>query len=128
MKKLTYSLLLTFSISFALAQSGPAISFESETIDYGEVAQGSDGTRIFKFTNTGDAPLEIKNAKSSCGCTVPKKPEAPIAPGESGEIVVRYDTKNRVGQFRKTITLTTNIENQPMVALKIKGNVLPKKD
>lgn len=110
------------------AQTGPEITFESETIDYGEVAQNSDGSRVFKFTNTGDAPLVIKNAKSSCGCTVPKKPEGHIAPGESGEIVVRYDTKNRVGQFRKTITLTTNIENQPMVALKIKGNVLPKKD
>ena len=128
MKKLTLSLLLIFSLSSVLAQRGPTISFEAETIDYGEVAQGSDGTRIFKFTNTGDAPLVIKDAKSSCGCTVPKKPEAPIAPGDSGEIAVRYDTKNRVGQFRKTITLTTNIENQPMVALKIKGNVLPKTD
>lgn len=128
MKNLTLSFLLIFSLNSMLAQTGPAISFEAETIDYGEVAQGSDGTRIFKFTNTGDAPLEIKDAKSSCGCTVPKKPEAPIAPGDTGEIVVRYDTKNRVGQFRKTITLTTNIENQPMVALKIKGNVLPKTD
>ena len=110
------------------AQTGPQITFESETIDYGEVAQNSDGSRVFKFTNTGDAPLVIKNAKSSCGCTVPKKPEGSIAPGKSGEIIVRYDTKNRVGQFRKTITLTTNIESEPMVALKIKGNVVPKTD
>jgi len=127
MKKIIFSILF-LSLYQVYAQTGPEITFESETIDYGEVAQNSDGSRIFKFTNTGDAPLVIKNAKSSCGCTVPKKPEGPIAPGESGEIVVRYDTKNRVGQFRKTITLTTNIENQPMVALKIKGNVLPKKD
>ena len=127
MKKIIFSILF-LSLYQAYAQTGPEITFESETIDYGEVAQNSDGSIVFKFTNTGDAPLVIKNAKSSCGCTVPKKPEGPIAPGESGEIVVRYDTKNRVGQFRKTITLTTNIENQPMVALKIKGNVLPKKD
>ena len=102
--------------------------YKRQTIDYGEVAQNSDGSRVFKFTNTGDAPLVIKNAKSSCGCTVPKKPEGSIAPGKSGEIIVRYDTKNRVGQFRKTITLTTNIESEPMVALKIKGNVVPKTD
>ncbi|MGA1030363.1 MAG: DUF1573 domain-containing protein [Flavobacteriaceae bacterium] len=128
MKKILFSLLFILPLGVALAQSGPAISFESDLIDYGEVVQNSDGTRVFKFTNTGDAPLLIKDAKSSCGCTVPKKPEGPIAPGESGEIVVRYDTQNRVGQFRKTITLTTNIENNPMVALKIKGNVLPKSD
>ena len=127
MKKIIFSILF-LNLYQLYAQTGPEISFESETIDYGEVAQNSDGSRVFKFTNTGDAPLVIKNAKSSCGCTVPKKPEGPIAPGESGEIVVLYDTKNRVGQFRKTITLTTNIENQTIVALKIKGNVLPKTD
>ncbi len=124
MKKLLFSLLFVVSLNSLVAQSGPAITFESDTIDYGEVAKGSDGTRIFKFTNTGDAPLEITDAKSSCGCTVPKKPENPVAPGESAEIVVRYDT-NRVGPFRKTISITTNVESNPIVALKIKGNVLP---
>ena len=127
MKKIFF-LIIMLCLHQVCAQTGPQITFESETIDYGEVAQNSDGSRVFKFTNTGDAPLVIKNAKSSCGCTVPKKPEGSIAPGKSGEIVVRYDTKNRVGQFRKTITLTTNIESQPMVALKIKGNVVPKTD
>ena len=127
MKKIIFPIIM-LCLHQVYAQTGPQITFESETIDYGEVAQNSDGSRVFKFTNTGDAPLVIKNAKSSCGCTVPKKPEGSIAPGKSGEIVVRYDTKNRVGQFRKTITLTTNIKSQPMVALKIKGNVLPKTD
>ena len=127
MKKIIFPFIM-LCLQQVYAQTGPQITFESETIDYGEVAQNSDGSRVFKFTNTGDAPLVIKNAKSSCGCTVPKKPEGSIAPGKSGEIVVSYDTKNRVGQFRKTITLTTNIKSQPMVALKIKGNVLPKTD
>ena len=127
MKKIFFPIIM-LCLQQLYAQTGPQITFESETIDYGEVAQNSDGSRVFKFTNTGDAPLVIKNAKSSCGCTVPKKPEGSIAPGKSGEIVVRYDTKNRVGQFRKTITLTTNIESEPMVALKIKGNVVPKTD
>jgi hypothetical protein len=80
---------------------------------------------VFSFTNTGNADLIITNVKSSCGCTIPKKPEDPIAPGESSEIVVRYDT-NRVGPFRKTITVSTNQENDPIIALKIKGTVRPK--
>ena len=77
----------------------------------------------FTFVNTGDAPLEIRGVRSSCGCTIPKKPEAPIAPGEKGEITVRYDT-NRVGVFRKTITVNTNVSSNSIIALKIKGNVL----
>jgi len=59
---------------------------------------------------------------SSCGCTIPKKPEAPIPPGEKGEIQVRYNT-NLVGPIRKTITVNSNAESTPIVSLKIKGSV-----
>nr|WP_297917340.1 DUF1573 domain-containing protein [uncultured Allomuricauda sp.] len=97
------------------------IEFKSETIDYGEIAKGSDGIRVFEFTNTGTAPLVISDVKSSCGCTIPKKPEDPIMPGATGEIQVKYDTK-RVGPIRKAITVTSNAET-PTKVLKIKGNV-----
>ncbi len=126
MKKLLLFFVFTLgTLSYTIAQTGPQITFESDTIDYGTVENGSDGQRVFRFTNTGDADLLITDAKSSCGCTIPKKPEGPVAPGEKGEIAVKYDT-NRQGPFRKTITLTTNVEASPMVALKIKGTVLPK--
>ncbi|MDT0646119.1 DUF1573 domain-containing protein [Zunongwangia sp. F260] len=99
------------------------IVFQSETIDYGEIKKGSDGVRVFEFTNTGDEPLVIKEVSSSCGCTIPKKPEGPIAPGETGTIEVKYDTK-RVGPIRKTVTVYSNAE-ETIKALKIKGKVLP---
>ena len=112
--------LLSFSVN---AQDKVAkIEFESETIDYGTIEKGADGIRVFKFTNTGNAPLIISKVKSSCGCTVPKKPEEPIMPGMTGEIEVKYDT-NRVMPIRKTITVTSNAET-PTIALKIKGNVI----
>ena len=98
------------------------IEFKSETIDYGEIEKGSDGIRVFEFTNTGDAPLVISDVKSSCGCTIPKKPEAPVLPGKTGEIQVKYDT-NRVGPIRKAITVTSNADT-PTKVLKIKGTVM----
>lgn len=97
------------------------IEFKNETIDYGEIAKGSDGVRVFEFTNMGEAPLVISDVKSSCGCTIPKKPDAPIMPGETGEIQVKYDT-NRVGPIRKAITVTSNADT-PTKVLKIKGTV-----
>ncbi len=97
------------------------IEFKSETIDYGEIDKGSDGVRVFEFTNTGTAPLVISNVKSSCGCTIPKKPEDPILPGKTGQIQVKYDTK-RVGPIRKAITVTSNADT-PTKVLKIKGTV-----
>jgi len=98
------------------------IEFKTDTIDYGTIEKGSDGVRVFVFTNTGNAPLIISDVKSTCGCTVPKKPEGPIMPGQTGEISVKYDT-NRVNPIRKTITVTSNADT-PTVALKIKGEVI----
>ena len=118
-------ILILFSVSLYAQQKFPQIKFDSTSIDYGTIENGSDGERVFSFTNTGNADLIITNVKSSCGCTIPKKPEDPIAPGERSEIVVRYDTK-RVGPFRKTITVSTNQEDNPIIALKLKGIVLPK--
>ena len=98
------------------------IDFKADTIDYGTIEKGSDGVRVFEFTNMGDAPLIVSKVSSSCGCTVPKWSKEPILPGGKGEIQVKYDT-NRVNPIRKTITVISNAET-PTVALKIKGNVI----
>ncbi len=120
MKKLVLIALVTL-VSFA-ANAQAKISFKAETVDYGKITKGSDGVRVFEFTNTGDAPLIISDVKSSCGCTVPKKPDGPVAPGASSTIEVKYDTK-RIGPIRKTITVYSNAD-EPIKALKIKGEIL----
>jgi hypothetical protein len=123
MKKI-YAIILIgfFTMTLSAQEKIAKIEFETTVIDYGTIEKGADGIRVFKFKNTGNAPLVVSAVKSSCGCTVPKKPEAPILPGEDGEIQVKYDTK-RVNPIRKTITVTSNADT-PTVALKIKGNVI----
>jgi hypothetical protein len=122
MKKIVIIVLIAFIGLTQQANAQAKIEFKTDIIDYGEIAKGSDGLRIFEFTNTGDAPLIVSNVKSSCGCTVPSKPEGPVAPGESSTIEVKYDTK-RIGPIRKTVTVYSNAD-QPIVSLKIKGKVL----
>lgn len=102
--------------------SGAKISFKEEVIDYGTIEKGADGIRKFEFTNTGTEPLIVSRVYSTCGCTVPKKPKEPIAPGDSGIIEVKYDTK-RVGPIRKTITVYSNASQVPH-PLKIKGTIV----
>ena len=125
-KSLFISITLLFSF-FAYSQENQAdIKFEETIIDYGEVEFESDGKRIFKFKNVGNAPLVFQRISSSCGCTIPKKPEKPIEPGETGEIEVEYDTK-RVGLFMKAISVISNSKN-PTTVLRIKGEVLPEEE
>ena len=99
----------------------PVFKFLTETINYCKISLGSNGTRVFEFTNTGKSPLIITRVQASCGCTVPKKPDQPIMPGEKGKIEVSYDTK-RIGGFSKAITIFSNAKTERKM-IKIKGYV-----
>ncbi len=118
------SILLVFALAMGtiqgIAQTKQAeMSFDKETHDYGEITTSDDGNCIFTFTNTGNAPLIISNAKGSCNCTVPSWPKEPIAPGESGEIKVHYNTK-RVGPINKSVYISSNAGD---FTLRIRGKV-----
>ena len=127
MKNSALTFITLFISFFIFSQEKQAeIKFEVTTIDYGEVEFESDGKRVFKFKNVGTAQLIFKRISSSCGCTIPKKPEKPIEPGDSGEIEVEYDTK-RVGIFMKAISVVSNSKNSSIV-LRIKGEVLEEED
>ena len=99
---------ITFTV---LEINRPAIPYDSQELF------------VFEFKNTGKTPLLIQNVQTSCGCTTAEKPSEPVQPGKKGVIKVKYDTK-RVGDVHKTITVTTNVQTEPIV-LTIKGKVLP---
>lgn len=103
---------------------GAGMVFENETIDYGTIPHNADGKREFVFVNNGNKPLVIESTQGSCGCTVPTKPEGPIAPGAKASISVKYAT-DRVGAFTKTVTVKSNAAGQESKILTIKGTVLP---
>ena len=110
---------LLFTAYKSVAQE---FKFESEIINYGKITQDDSGERTFKFRNIGNAPLFIKDIKTSCGCAVPKKPRSPTMPGETGEIIIAYDTTNK-GAFSKAITVFSNAKTSRKL-LKIKGFVI----
>ena len=110
------------SIEQTTPTSGPKMSYDTPDVDYGEIQQHGEPLRTFKFKNTGTEPLVIKNARGSCGCTVPIWPKEPIMPGEESEIEIRYAT-NRLGKINKKVTITTNEEGDPHV-INVIGNVL----
>lgn len=124
MKKIMFLFVAAlFTIGVQAQEKKAEITFDTDVVDYGEVEYGSDGVRKFTFTNTGNDILIVARVYSTCGCTIPKKPEAPIQPGEKGEIEVKYDTK-RPGPIRRTITVYSNASQVPQ-SLKIKGTVKP---
>ena len=106
----------------------PELSFETLRCNFGDITQGETVSHQFVFTNTGEGDLIISNAKGSCGCTVPKWPKKPIAPGEKAEIKVTFNSSGREGKQKKTVTLVTNAIPNTKV-LTISGEVIvPEKE
>jgi hypothetical protein len=104
----------------------PTIKFDKTNHDFGEIRDGDVVETVFTFTNSGDSDLKILNASGSCGCTVPEYPrDTPIRPGESSVIKVKFDSSNKPGMQRKTVTLVTNTSKGKEM-LNIKAFVLPK--
>ena len=103
----------------------PVLTFDKKEHDFGVINEGDVVETAFAFTNTGNSDLTILDARGSCGCTVPEYPKnTPIAPGESREIKVKFDSANKPGNQTKTVTLTTNTERGREI-LRIKTVVTP---
>ncbi|MCP9237226.1 DUF1573 domain-containing protein [Lewinella sp. JB7] len=105
--------------------AGPTTSldFTEDAFNFGTVTEGEIITHTYSFTNTGNEPLIVSDARGTCGCTVPSKPTAPIAPGETGEITVRFDTRNKVGERQQKVTVTANT-TPPQTIISLDGTVV----
>ena len=102
----------------------PKMIFTETEFDFGTIDQGTSVEHVFEFTNTGEAPLVIVSAKSSCGCTVPTYPKTPVAPGDTAEMLVKFNGSGK-NQVSKTVTVTANTETGKET-IKIKAFVNPK--
>lgn len=101
----------------AATTKGAAIVFDEPSYDFGTILIGTIIEHDFTFKNTGSIPLIIKDAASTCGCTIPEIPDAPIMPGQSGKIHVVFDSKGKIGTQNKVVTVYTNAGTRE-VALK----------
>ncbi len=91
------------------AENAPIISFDSTICRFGTLAIGEKLPHTFHFTNTGSAPLIITQVNPSCGCTSAKDwPQEPIAPGESGQITVEFNSNGNSGKVDKSISVLSN--------------------
>jgi len=94
--------------------------------DFGKITDGEKVMITFHFKNTGTKPLVIANVQASCGCTVPSKPDEPIAPGQEGKITAEFNSAGRVGKASKYLNVTCNTKEN-VTNLLFEGEVLPKK-
>jgi len=98
------------------------IIWKAETVDVGEIPQGTPKAIVYEFKNTGKTAVVITNVKGSCGCTATDYTKEPILSGKSAKVTATYNAANK-GAFTKTVTVTTSAEETPKI-LTLKGTVI----
>ncbi|QGK72608.1 DUF1573 domain-containing protein [Flavobacterium sp. SLB02] len=103
-------------------ETASTIVWKTETIDVGQIPQGTPKAIVYEFKNTGKTAVVITNVQGSCGCTATDYTKEPILPGKSAKVTATYNAANK-GGFTKTVTVTTSAETTPKV-LTLKGTVI----
>lgn len=115
MKRLLTIVVSLFCLGLSGAFAQAVIKFDKKVHNFGTFKEEAIQKCVFTFTNTGDKPLVIQQAFSSCGCTVPSYPKTPIQPGKTATLTVTYNGKGKFGgHFKKAVTVKTNASNSPV--------------
>lgn len=130
---LVFGLIIVFAFSAFLVNknmkdpklTGPAIKFNEEKHDFGDVPEGPQIETFFEFTNLGEDTLKIKNVTTSCGCTGAMMDEKrTFSANEKGKIRVTFNTQGRNGKNDKTITVESNDPKYSIKTLTISCNIV----
>jgi len=109
-------------IATKIETTASTIAWKAETIDVGQIPQGTPKAIVYEFKNTGKTAVVITNVQGSCGCTATDYTKEPILPGKTAKVTATYNAANK-GAFTKTVTVTTSAETSPKI-LTLKGTVI----
>lgn len=104
--------------------NAPVAEFNVLDFDFGDMKQGDKKEYTFNLTNSGKSDLQIRNVRSSCGCTAVAPSKKVVTPGETVPIKVTFDSRGKRGRQSKSITVITNDPKNPTSTLRISSNIL----
>jgi hypothetical protein len=113
------------AICLAQAQPQPRMTLDSTHHDFGKIAPNTVVSHRFKVTNTGDALLTITRLNPSCGCTSSVVGKDQLAPGESTELEVTFNSAGYSGPIKKSVEVVSNDPVQLAQTLIFSGDVAP---
>ncbi|MCY7330047.1 MAG: DUF1573 domain-containing protein [Saprospiraceae bacterium] len=102
------------------------VSWNRDTIRYGQVEDGAIVLDSFRVTNTGIYPYIIKDVRTSCDCTILQFPRYPVMPGESATIRLEFDSQGKLGRTTPGMVIYDNSSPNARTIVYLDGAVLPR--
>jgi len=122
-KNFLFVFFLFSSLVFAQLMQ-PKLVLQQNSFDFGDIKQGEIVSHTFVLTNSGGDLLKITNVQASCGCTAASPEKSELAPGESTDLTVKFNSTGRMGKQLKTVKIFTNDPESPEMTLTINGNIV----
>ncbi len=105
-------------------QEGPKLKFSEGITDLGIIF--TDELEVIKmeipFSNTGDKPLVLTNARGCCGTRIIEWTREPINPGEEGKITIQFRPAPRPHRISRTVSVLSN-DSSGQAVFRIRGEV-----
>lgn len=106
--------------------SRTTVVWSRDTLRFGFIEEGTILLDSFVVTNTGKSPYVVTDIRTSCDCTVLKKPEFPIMPGESHTLRVEFNSSGKRGRSQPGIIVYDNSTPNLRNILYLDGEVIPR--
>lgn len=102
----------------------PQVELVEKEFHFGTMRQFDSSRHAFVVKNTGQAPLHLLPAGTTCSqCTISTLKKNVVPPGETAEVELEWTIKNPAMHFEQSATIKTNDPNNPSFILTIKGDV-----
>jgi hypothetical protein len=113
------------------AETWGASLFKIKRHDFGRVALGADAEFRFELTNIYDSDIKLLNVRSSCTCSSAKFSTSLLKPGETGAVIVRFNTSGQHLRDKSAVLTvqlkadTTGAGRFDTVQLSVSGYIRP---
>jgi len=106
--KTIIAIAISLAVMSQTAWSGPKVSIPDATFNFGKVPQNVKISKTYWVKSVGDDTLRILTLVPGCGCTQIPLHDSVLAPGDSVDFEVQFNTGSYRGFVTKKPYLTTN--------------------
>jgi hypothetical protein len=110
----------------SVAVDVPRLAQVPAPLDFGSIPPRTPLSSILTWTNSGTAPLVIRDIQVSCSCLQPGARTITVDPGSQGTIEVDVLAPDRSGPFLETLTFASNDPDHAAGSVEFRGTVFRK--
>ncbi len=110
----------------SLAVDVPRLAQVPAPIDFGSIPPRTPLSSTLSWTNSGTAPLVIRDIKVSCSCLQPEARTLTVEPGSRGTIEVGVLAPDPSGPFLETLTFASNDPDHASGTVEFRGTIFRK--